>query len=106
MLDNGFYPTNRTFKCSNTKEEYSLFHSKETGGFKLIKTAENGNYEFPKVTEVNGFEIRAYDVAYRFEDGKIVNVKNGEFLHLDIENQYTHYKILGTHKRFVKRDKN
>ena len=106
MLDNGFYETNRTYNCSNTKEEYSLFHSKKTGGFRLIKTVGNENYKFPKGTEINGFEIRAYDVAYRFKDGKIVNVKNGEFLHLDDENPYTHYKILGINKKFIKREDN
>lgn len=101
MKDN-FYETNRTYECAFTKEKYKLFRNPSEGSFSLKKTLENATYNYPVGTEVNGFEIRAYDVIYKFKDGTQKLVKKGQFLHLNLDNPYTHYKIPNYHKRFVK----
>jgi hypothetical protein len=80
--------TKRTFKCSQSNEEYTLFFNPKTEGFKLEKTIENANYNFPIGTGVNGFEIRAYDVIYTFSNNSQLIVKKGEFLHLTLDNPY------------------
>ena len=60
--------TNRKYKCAFTKEEYTLFRNTQTGAFSLIKTKDNENFDYPIGNEISGFEIRAYDVLYKFKD--------------------------------------
>lgn len=97
-----YYQTNRQYKCVLTNEFYTLFRHKTKHSWLLRKTKENATFDYPLGTEVNGFEIRAYDILYKFKDKSTLLVNKGCFLPINIDNPYTHYKRIGLDKRFIR----
>ena len=98
-------PTNRTFRDTETGEEFTLYMHSETHEYALIKDEKSKGLNPEECclgTRINGWYLSAHSgVTIKINNKKIVKIAMGEFYNLKEDEIITHKKYNGF-KRFSK----
>jgi len=88
----GYIQTQRTATNVETGEKFSVHTHTDT--HKWILVGDNKTIE-------NGFYMAGYDIAIKLNNGKVIQLKQGDFYQFNEGEKVTHIKGV-FHKRFVK----